>query len=293
MTSPPPRVSVCIPAYNEERSIARCLESVLHQRGCELDEILVGVNSSTDRTRSIVEAHHRRDARVRVVESPKGKANAWNALNREARNTLRFFQDGDCFVHPDTYRAMLAEYDEALDILGASLERDVDGTGPIVRIMNFPRRYVTPAPELNGGLYLLNYERVSRALHRHGLARMPETILNDDQLLHWICTSVKVSAHAFVVSTPASSVTEEIRRHVRMEAGREDLRARFPSERARMEADDWRRGTLYRWLYGFRSATLTEKVLYPVVTPLKFLIFRYVSWQAHRTTEGRGVVSWK
>ena len=88
------KVSVCIPAYNEEDSIIKCLTSVSNQESIEIDEILVGTNLSTDRTDELVNAYAKKDSRVKVVTSLKGKANAWNALNREAKNSLRIFQDG-------------------------------------------------------------------------------------------------------------------------------------------------------------------------------------------------------
>ena len=53
MTSPA-RVSVVIPAYNEEETIARCLVAVIEQTE-PAEEIIVVDNRSTDRTREIVE----------------------------------------------------------------------------------------------------------------------------------------------------------------------------------------------------------------------------------------------
>lgn len=42
-------VSIIIPAYNEEKCLARCLESVIHQS----DDVIVVVNGSTDNTERI------------------------------------------------------------------------------------------------------------------------------------------------------------------------------------------------------------------------------------------------
>lgn len=62
-------VTVVIPAFNEERSISACLDSVLAQTHTNL-EVLVSDGGSTDRTRAIVDDYSRRDPRVRLVDNP-------------------------------------------------------------------------------------------------------------------------------------------------------------------------------------------------------------------------------
>jgi len=65
----PPFVSVVIPARNEERNIARCLESVLRSDYPLLDVIVVNDHSS-DRTGAIAREIAARDMRVRVIDNP-------------------------------------------------------------------------------------------------------------------------------------------------------------------------------------------------------------------------------
>jgi len=63
-------VSVVIPAYNEERAISACLDSVLAQTHRAL-EVLVVDGGSTDRTREVVADYSNRDPRVRLVDNPR------------------------------------------------------------------------------------------------------------------------------------------------------------------------------------------------------------------------------
>ncbi|HEX6431463.1 MAG TPA: glycosyltransferase [Niastella sp.] len=49
-----PSVSVCIPAYNQERYIRQCLEGVMMQQTNFSFDVIIGEDCSTDNTRSIV-----------------------------------------------------------------------------------------------------------------------------------------------------------------------------------------------------------------------------------------------
>jgi cellulose synthase/poly-beta-1,6-N-acetylglucosamine synthase-like glycosyltransferase len=67
-----PAVSVIVPVYNEERYIAVCLQAIMRQDyPCERMEILVVDGMSVDRTRDIVHGFAERDARIRLLLSPK------------------------------------------------------------------------------------------------------------------------------------------------------------------------------------------------------------------------------
>lgn len=66
---PAAKVTVIIPARDEEESIEPCLDSVLTQRGPELQVIVID-NGSTDRTRAVVRRVQDRDPRVELVSQP-------------------------------------------------------------------------------------------------------------------------------------------------------------------------------------------------------------------------------
>jgi glycosyltransferase involved in cell wall biosynthesis len=56
MAIQPLRISIVIPVYNEQDTIAACLDSVLAQRSA-VDEIVVVNNRSTDRTSEILDRY--------------------------------------------------------------------------------------------------------------------------------------------------------------------------------------------------------------------------------------------
>jgi cellulose synthase/poly-beta-1,6-N-acetylglucosamine synthase-like glycosyltransferase len=115
---PPPRggtdippVSALIPARNEERSIAACVESVLASRGVELDVIVLD-DHSTDRTAEIVREIAAKDGRVRLELAPPlppgwcGKQHACFALSKLARHDVFAFLDADVRLAPDALARM-------------------------------------------------------------------------------------------------------------------------------------------------------------------------------------------
>jgi hypothetical protein len=108
------RVSVLIPARNEEANIGACLKSVLASCGVEI-EVLVLDDASTDRTAEIVREVSLRDARVRLVATRElpvgwnGKQYACWLLAQEASAAVMLFLDADVRLKPDAVVRCVAE----------------------------------------------------------------------------------------------------------------------------------------------------------------------------------------
>ena len=64
-------VTVVVPARNEERFIATCLDSIVRQTERDL-QIIVVDGASTDRTVAIVEEYQERDPRIELLHNPRG-----------------------------------------------------------------------------------------------------------------------------------------------------------------------------------------------------------------------------
>lgn len=105
----PPRVSIIIPALNEERNIEEALRSVLAQDYAALEFIVID-DRSTDRTGAILDAMAAADARlgvVHVTELPEGWLGKNNALQlgaARARGEILLFTDADIVMHPTAVR---------------------------------------------------------------------------------------------------------------------------------------------------------------------------------------------
>jgi len=124
------KVSIIVPARNEEDRIGDCVKSLLAQDYPDL-EILVVDDCSTDRTAEIVQEYAARDERVMLVQGQPppsgwlGKPHAiWQGV-QEARGEYLCFVDSDGKLHPQCVRqtvGSLEEHGADMITLGMRLE---------------------------------------------------------------------------------------------------------------------------------------------------------------------------
>ncbi|MEM7050111.1 MAG: glycosyltransferase family 2 protein [Acidobacteriota bacterium] len=136
-----PRVSILIPARDEEAVIEAAVGSALASRGTAV-EVLVMDDHSSDRTAEIVQRMASADARVRLLEAPPlppgwaGKQHACQALADHARAPILLFVDADVELSPQA----------AARIAGFMEERRLDlASGfPRQRTESFAERLIIP-----------------------------------------------------------------------------------------------------------------------------------------------------
>ncbi|MBM6860989.1 glycosyltransferase family 2 protein, partial [Clostridium saudiense] len=58
-----PKISVIVPAYNTEKYIGRCIESILNQSYKELELIIIN-DGSTDSSAEIIKKYAKKDSRI-------------------------------------------------------------------------------------------------------------------------------------------------------------------------------------------------------------------------------------
>ena len=94
-------VSVIVPAYNAEKQLRQCLDSILSCRGIRLELIAVD-DGSTDGTAAILHEYKDKDPRVQVLTQKNGGAGAArNCGMKIARGEYITFLDADDFFEPD------------------------------------------------------------------------------------------------------------------------------------------------------------------------------------------------
>lgn len=110
-TQLPPKLSVLIPARNEEKNIGPAIECVIASQGIDL-ELLVLDDASTDATASVIDSYAITDARIRRMGGPPiaagwaGKAHAAHTLSTLAQHDIFCFIDADVRVEPDALLRM-------------------------------------------------------------------------------------------------------------------------------------------------------------------------------------------
>jgi len=102
-----PRVSVVVPARNEEEYIGACLDAILAQKPPP-DEVIVVNNGSKDRTAEIAQAKG-----VRVIHEPRpGLHLARQAGLKAARYEVVANTDADCIVLPGWIEAIKEAFED-------------------------------------------------------------------------------------------------------------------------------------------------------------------------------------
>lgn len=95
-----PLISVVIPLYNKEKCIVRTLRSVLIQKGCTFEAVIVD-DGSTDNSLSVAESIT--DDHIRIFKQANGgPSKARNTGLRQARGEWVVFLDADDELLPDT-----------------------------------------------------------------------------------------------------------------------------------------------------------------------------------------------
>ena len=135
-------ITIMIPAYNAEKYIGRCLESLKNQTYQDIEIVIVN-DGSKDQTQSICEEYVCKDSRFRLLNQKNGgEGAARNTGIREAKGQFLCFVDADDYVDADFIENMYQmhmEHEADLVICGFTELKDSDiinqTSGP-VEIMN-------------------------------------------------------------------------------------------------------------------------------------------------------------
>jgi glycosyltransferase involved in cell wall biosynthesis len=102
-----PLLSVIMPCYNEEQTLAQIIERV---RAIDLDLELIAVDDhSSDQTFAILQAEAARTPRMRVIRHPhnRGKGAAVRSGLAHVRGEIVVIQDADLEYDPNDYHALV------------------------------------------------------------------------------------------------------------------------------------------------------------------------------------------
>lgn len=270
------KISVCVIAYNEEKMIEKCINSILNQKSVLIDEILVGVNSSTDNTINILKNISKKDSRIKIINSEKGKPHAWNALNRNAVNNIRVFIDGDCWIESNAIFQLYNDLNKEI-IIGGTLRYEIKNVSIVSKIIHFPKTLYSNYNEVCGAFYLVNYKKLKDRMKEKGFIDMPNNIISEDRWLVLIAEDINISRDS-IVTTNACSVHDQILRNKRFIVGSKQIEKQYKN----LNNKEFKYTRLKNKYKQFIRMNTIDKIIFILIFPIKKSINRYIFQKANK-----------
>lgn len=112
------KLSIIIPAYNAEKDIARCVESIISQPFSDYEIIIID-DGSTDNTESVCKTLMERDSRISFSQMPsnQGVSAARNEGIRRAKGDWIMFVDADDFICQEKLTNSIVNVPKETDIV--------------------------------------------------------------------------------------------------------------------------------------------------------------------------------
>jgi glycosyltransferase involved in cell wall biosynthesis len=146
-------ISVVIPAYNEERTIERCIQSVLRAistLNCDVEVVVVN-NASTDETAAIA-----RRCGVRVIdEHKKGLTKARQAGYLASKGEWIAYFDADCIVPSEWFPRAIADMNSSEDIVAVSGRNYFFDMSPFMHFATYLAYCLSIRSKIQGGHFLV------------------------------------------------------------------------------------------------------------------------------------------
>lgn len=119
------KVSVIIPAYNAEKYLPECLDSILNQT---LDDIQIIINNdgSTDNTQQVIDQYAKKypDVIIAIRQENAGQSAARNAALKYVTGKYMAYIDADDYIEPDYFQKLYeAAEQEQADLVICSYEK--------------------------------------------------------------------------------------------------------------------------------------------------------------------------
>jgi len=140
------QVSVIIPVWNNEATLARAIDSALGQSFDREFEVVVVNDGSTDGTAEVMRRYG--DRIVAVHRAHAGLAASRNAGVRESRGEYLAFLDSDDEWMPEKLARVVPALDDAREcVLAYHDATEVDSCGRVTRLSSFHEKYSPPSFE--------------------------------------------------------------------------------------------------------------------------------------------------
>lgn len=107
------KVSVIIPVYNAEKTVGRCLDSIIQQTSSEWEVIAINDGSKDNSEKILREYEEKEHERIRVfTQNNSGVTKTRERGIREAKGQYIMFVDNDDYLEPDYIDVFLSEIEK-------------------------------------------------------------------------------------------------------------------------------------------------------------------------------------
>lgn len=132
------KLSIIIPVYNAEKTLKRCLESVLNQKDDEI-EIVVINDGSKDSSDKIIQEYKEKNPQIISYYKKRntGVADTRNYGIQKAKGKYIMFLDADDYIDLHLYNLVKQYMQKDIELIKFKLQR-VDNTGKVLEKVNGP-----------------------------------------------------------------------------------------------------------------------------------------------------------
>ncbi len=106
------KVSICLTVKNEEKSIARLLDSLLAQTK-KPDEIVIVDGGSSDETTTLIRHFQKKDKRIRLLVEKCSRAKGRNLSVELSRNDIVAITDADCVADKNWLKRLIQPLEQS------------------------------------------------------------------------------------------------------------------------------------------------------------------------------------
>ena len=117
-------ISIIVPVYNAEKTLNRCVDSILNQTIQDWELLLID-DGSTDRSGELCDKYAAKDQRIKVVHKKNGGVSSARNLGLDhAKGEWITFCDSDDFVYPNWLKNYVDNISEGIDLVCQAFECD-------------------------------------------------------------------------------------------------------------------------------------------------------------------------
>jgi cellulose synthase/poly-beta-1,6-N-acetylglucosamine synthase-like glycosyltransferase len=191
-------ITIGIPVYNEENTIYKTLISAIRsaEKMHKKYEFFICFNGTTDKSREIVREFKRRNpAKIKIIESKKGKTKAIKKIMEKSDSDYLLFCDGDVFVEEDCFENLIKNFSKLEVMAVTGNPRPWRNKSIIYKILNarmiYPKAEIAKIaldgffekPFIHGRIYAIRRKIFQKT---EDLKKFENSIGDDTYLTHYI-----------------------------------------------------------------------------------------------------------